>query len=59
NTPGNPLALQIKNRIRNQNETAALTFNTTPITQFDNSQEIITDKAATTLAAALRLQVTR
>jgi hypothetical protein len=53
------LARQIKNNIRQVNETGAFDFSTTQITQFDNSQQIITDRAAVTLAAALDLQVTK
>lgn len=59
NTTGNPLALQVKNNIRQTNETAAVVFSTTPIDQFDNSQQIITDRLAVQLAAAMKLQVSK
>jgi len=56
-TPAPPLALTMQNEICARTDTNLFNFRTTRTDFFDNSQQIITDKAAVQLAAALKLQV--
>jgi len=56
-TPAPPLALTMQNEICARIDTNSFNFRTTRTDFFDNSQQIITDKAAVQLAAALKLQV--
>jgi hypothetical protein len=56
-TPANNLALAMQNQICARTDTNNFNFRPSRLEFFDNSQQVITDKAAVQLAAILKLQV--
>lgn len=58
-TPASKLARTMQNAITVRNDTSNFNFSQQRITFFDNSQVVISDRAAVQLAAVLKLQVTK
>jgi len=58
-TPGNPYALDVSNKITSRSDTQVSTFSQARIDLFDSSQQIISDRGAVKLANDLKLGITK